>query len=361
VESHGVDYADAAAGLMGTLREWIIRLWGSIRPNRVDRELEEELRLHVELEAEHLSRNADSSGAPVGARVRTTGIAQAMESLRDQRGLPWLDDLRRDVRFTCRTLLKNPGFTFVSIFTLGLGIGANTAIFSVMNRLLWNPIGIMDVDRLVAVRMRMAKVNMRDQVISLRDFTDVRNSTEIFASAAIAQETLFSYAEADTPELFAGIRVSWQWFDVVGASPLLGRAFRPEEDQPIANHVVVLAHRTWRNVFGGDPAIVGRTIQLNLEPYRVIGVMGPEYDRGISALPGRLTPQDLFVPLGLPIETYGPQNRFNQSYLGLARLRPGITFDQAQAFMATLTGRGYQDPGGRGESIGLESVSRAVR
>jgi predicted permease len=133
------------------------------------------------------------------------------------------------------------------------------------------------------------------------------------------------------PERLQGATVSQQWFDVFGAKPRLGRVFQPEEDRPKANQVVVLSFAAWKRLFGQDPSVLGRTIELNRLPYRIIGVMGPEF-RWPAAT-------DLWVPLGLAAEDYSPGNRFNESYNSVVRLKPGITFQQASAYVQLLTNR----------------------
>jgi predicted permease len=239
-----------------------------------------------------------------------------------------MNTLLQDLRYGLRMLAKNPGFAAVAVLTLALGIGANTAIFSVINGLLLHPVGIPDPDRLVAIRVKYDKLNLKDIVISPTDFADVRDSKQIFSSAAVLNEADFNYLASDLPERLLGAQVSWQWFDVFGVKPFIGRTFRPEDDQPSANQVAVLAYGTWKQIFGGDEAIIGKTIQLNQQPYRVIGVMGPDFRWPNQAR--------LWVPLGLPPGEYGPGNRFNEAFFAVAGIRPDVTVAQAEAFVKVL-------------------------
>lgn len=240
-----------------------------------------------------------------------------------------MNALIRDIRFGFRTLAKNPIFTIVAVLTLGLGIGANTAIFSVVNGLLLHPAGIRNADRLVAIRVRYDKLNLPNIGVSATDFADFRDRKDAFMSAALVGEQDFNYAGGEWPERLLGATVSWQWFDVFGVKPILGRVFRPEEDQPHANHEVVLAYTAWKRLFGGDPAIIGKSIQLNQEPYQVIGVMGPEFSWPDQA--------DLWAPIGLAPSEFAEGNRFNESYMAFAALMPGMKFSQASALAQVIT------------------------
>ena len=245
-----------------------------------------------------------------------------------------------DIKIAIRTLAKSPTFAITTILALALGIGANTAIFSVINGLLLHPAGLPDADRLLAVRAKYEKLNMTSISISATDFADVRESEKVFSSAAMLDQMDFNYVAQDLPERLPGARVTWKWFEVFGVKPLLGRAFLPEEDQPGANHVAVLSYGAWKRWFGGDEAIVGKTIQLNQLPYKVVGVMGPEFN-----WPAQV---QVWVPIGLPPADYGPDNRFNENYFSVARIRPGVTREQAQAFVKVLSGQIIQrDPQGK--------------
>ncbi len=239
--------------------------------------------------------------------------------------------LRQDLRYGLRLLSKSPSFTVIAVLTLALGIGANTAIFSVVNALLLHPPGMPDPNRVLAVRVKYDKLNLKSIVISAPDFAEVRDTKQIFSAAAILDEADFNYTGGDLPERLLGARVTWQWFEVFGAQARLGRVFRPEEDQPGANRVVVLADSTWKRLFGADPMIVGKTIQLNQLSYKVVGVMGTEFN-----WPGQA---QLWVPLGLPAGDYASENMFNESYFAVARVRPDVTLAQAQAYLPLISRR----------------------
>ena len=251
-----------------------------------------------------------------------------------------MKNLVQDLRFAIRMLAKNPGFTLVAILTLALGIGANTAIFSVINSLLLHPHGIAHPDRLAVVRARYEKLNLKSIVISAPDFTFVRDNKQVFAASAIELPGSFNYTGSDRPERLRGAQVTSQWFDVFEARPMLGRVFTPEEDQPKANFEVVLAYDTWKTFFGGDPGIVERNIQLNRQSYRVIGVMGPEFQWP--------NPTDLWVPLGLKADAFVLDNIFNENYLCVARLQRGVSFSTAAAYLALTTQHVSDDPRAQG-------------
>jgi predicted permease len=235
------------------------------------------------------------------------------------------------LRITIRTLAKSPAFSLTAIAALALGIGANTAIFSVVNQVLLNPAGVSKPERIVSLRVKYEKLALKNIGVSVPDFSDVQKSTQLFESGAVLGQGDYNYTGSGMPERLQGASVSQQWFDVFGAKPRLGRVFQPEEDRPKANQVVVLSYAAWKRLFGKDPSVLGRTIELNRLSYHVIGVMGPEF-RWPAAT-------DLWVPLGLAAEDYSPGNRFNESYNSVVRLKPGVTFQQASAYVQLLTNR----------------------
>jgi predicted permease len=237
----------------------------------------------------------------------------------------------RDYRHAARTLVKSPAYSLVAVATLALGIGANTSIFSVVNQVLLNPAGISDPDRVVALRVKYEKLALLNIGVSVPDFADVRNSTDLIECAALVSQGDYNFTGSAIPERLRGANVSYRWFDVFGARPRLGRAFQPEEDKPNANRVVVLSYPAWQHLYGEDPKVIGRTLDLNQTPYRIIGVMGPEF-RWPAAI-------DLWVPLGLADAAYTENNRFNESYNAVARLKAGVAFPAANAFVQVLSDR----------------------
>ena len=242
----------------------------------------------------------------------------------------------QDLRYAVRMLLKNPGFSVVAVLTLALGIGANTAIFSVVNGLLLHPYGIPHPERLAAIRVRYEKLNLKNIVISAPDFTFVRDNKQTFAAAAIETESDFNYATGSWPLRLRGAKVSSQWFDVFEAKPLFGRIFTPEEDQPNANREVVLAYHTWKSIFGGDSGIVGRSVQLNQQPYKIVGVMPADFQWPSQT--------DLWAPLGLAPDAFVIDNIFNENFFAVARLQPHVKFSHAATFLNMTSQQVIDDP-----------------
>jgi len=237
----------------------------------------------------------------------------------------------KDFRYAIRALMKAPGFSAATVITLALGIGANTAIFSVVNQVLLNPGGITNPERIVAVRVKYDKLALSSIEVSVPDFADVKGSTDLFENAAIQGNGFYNYTGSGIPEPLRGATVSAGWFDVFGAKPRLGRTFQPEEDKPNAGNVVVLSYAAWKRLFGQDAGVLGRSIELNQTPYRVVGVMGPEFRWPAFA--------DIWVPLGLADAQYNDQNRFNENFTAFARLKPGVKIAGASAFMQVLNDR----------------------
>jgi predicted permease len=326
---------ESLMSLFSHLREFFSRFF---HRSQVDADLDEEFLAHIQRQAEDLERSGLSRPeAERRARMAFGSSEKAKEQCREELPVFWLETLWRDAIFGCRMLRKSPGFAAVAILTLALGIGVNTAIFSVVNGLFLHPPGVNQPDRLVVLRARYGKLGLRSLVVSAPDFAQIRDSKSIFQYAALEAPSDFNYSTGAFPERLRGAQVSWQWFDVFGARPMLGRVFTPEEDQPNAGHEVVLAYSAWRRWFGGDPSIVGRSVRLNQEDYRVIGVMAQGF-----AWPD---PQiDVWAPLELAPADFAPNQTFNENYFAVACLQPGVSFLQASTYLNALVQRMIDNP-----------------
>jgi putative ABC transport system permease protein len=233
-----------------------------------------------------------------------------------------MDSIIKDIRFGIRGLLKRPAFTAIAVITLALGIGANSAIFSVVNAVLLRPLPFKDPDRLMVVWERRANSGRANLPLSGHEYAAIKERTQSFEALTLIQPNGFNFTGGGDPLLVDAAEVSTDYFAVVGVPPMLGRAFAPDEDRNGGAKVVVLGHKLWTQRFGSDPKIINQTVLLNDQSYTVIGVM--------PAL--ELVP-DVLVPIDLRGEL---RKVGKHSYQVIGRLKPGVTSDQAQADVANV-------------------------
>jgi putative ABC transport system permease protein len=237
-----------------------------------------------------------------------------------------MDTLLRDVRYSLRRLKKSPAFTAIVIITLALGIGANTAIFSVVNTVLLRALPYREPGRLVSIEHFYPSLHSMEAPVSSRGFRDYRDKTKSFESVAVEQQFGVNVTGAGDPERVPAVKVSGDWFHVLGVAPMLGRAIQRDDDQPGREHVVVLSSGIWTRLFGGKRSAIGSTIELNDETYQVVGVMPPSFHSFFAPT------ADVFIPLALPAKAF--TNGYTNEYLNLsARLKSGVTLASAQAEM----------------------------
>jgi putative ABC transport system permease protein len=233
-----------------------------------------------------------------------------------------------DVRYAARALVQNPGFTSVAVLTLALGIGANTAIFSVVNAVLLRPLPLQDPARLAAIHNQYLALNLKRASCSPADYYDYRKQTQLFEEVAAVGGSSYNLTGVERPERLLGAETTASLFPMLGIRPVAGRVFTEEEDRPGRNQVVVLDEGLWRRRFGGDPAIVGQALRLNEQSYTVLGV--------IPSSLAFLAQVELWTPIGFTEEQKSPQRRGNQYLFVMARLKKGLTLEQARAGMKTF-------------------------
>jgi putative ABC transport system permease protein len=310
------------------------RLASFFRRSQLDQDLEAEMSSHLELAIEDNLRNGMSPAeARRQALIQFGGAQQAKEQHRDSRGIPVLDVLHQDLRFALRMFRKSPGFTAIAILTLALGIGATTAIFSVVNSALLRPLAYRDPQRLYLVREIVPQLAKFYPTLSanLPDFHIWQKQVHAFADVAIAESTTADLTGHDEPEVLHGVRASANIFSVLGTHPALGRTFRPEEDDSGRGRVLILTDAFWRNRFQGDPSAIGKTITLDGVPHEIVGILPASFP-----FPQVLGGADSYSRLAFFKPLNGPES-YEQSLIGefdfaaVARLSPGVTQDQALA------------------------------
>lgn len=320
------------------------RLAGSsLSPTR-EVEIVEELSQHLEDRYEQaLSRGATEGEAYeaalfelkenglLGLEIRRVErpVQQDPVPMGIERGANIIGDLAQDLHYGVRMLVKNPSFTIVAVLALALGIGANSAIFSVVNTVLLRPLPYKNPGRLVMLWEELTHLGFPKNTPSPANFIDWRAQNTVFEAMAAMAERSFNLTGVGEPERFDGRRVSANLFDLLGVQPQLGRAFRAEEDKP-GSRVVILSNGLWQHRFGGDPRVIGQALSLNGESYTVIGVMPGSFQFPTQR-------DQLWVPLAFDAKEAA--SRGNHFLEVIARMRPGVTLQQAQAEMSTIAAR----------------------
>ncbi|HEX8163400.1 MAG TPA: ABC transporter permease [Pyrinomonadaceae bacterium] len=324
------------------------RLRGLLRRDAVEQDIDDELRLHVEMASEeNVRRGMTPADARRAALACFGDVTRVKEAARDVRGGGSMETMIQDVRFGLRMLTKNPGFTAVAVIALALGIGANSAIFSVVNAVLLRPLPYKDPERIVMVWEDDSRHGYPRDTPAPANYVDWRDQNKVFEDMAAIAELSFNLTGAGEPERLDGRRVSASFFPILGVEPQLGRRFTPEEDRPGENHVVILSHGLWQRRFGSDAGIIGKTITLNGYSFAVVGVMPQSFQ-----FPTR---EDQFwIPIAF---TQQEAARRGSHFLEvIARLKPGVTLEQARAEMSTIAGRLQQQYPAENTELGAAVV-----
>ena len=301
------------------------------RRPRVEQEMEEELRSHLESRADDLERRGLSRAeAELQARIEFGGYERYKEECREALGSRLLGDLIADVRYGLRGLRKNPGFAAVAILTLALGIGANTAIFSVVNTVLIRPLPYRDPSRLIYIsEFWPHETNVK--TVPSPDFANWSTHDRLFDGLAAYGGAEVNLTSAGEPERVQGAKVTADFFTVLGVQPLVGRSFLREEDRPGAHNVVLLGYELWQRRFGSDAKVVGSTVRLDGVPCTVVGVTPAGF---------RFPDDDFRAQVFLPMVVAHVADWKSPDYFRLirplARLRPGVSLGEARAQLTAL-------------------------
>jgi putative ABC transport system permease protein len=304
---------EIAEELMG----WPRRIGSIARRRQAERDLNDELQHHIELKTQE---KIESGMSPKEARYAALhafgGVAQKKERCRDADRLRWLEDLIQDVRFGLRQLRRNPGFTFIALLTLALGIGGATTMFTVIRTVLWKPLAYPDPDRVVQLSGGATSVRFRE----------MQKATRSYASVGVYLNNVFDvvFSGGGEPEVLKGTSVSANFLEILRVPTLLGRSFRPEEDTAAGPNVTLISEGLWRGRFGADPAILGKTVSFNAIPYTVIGVLPASFK---------------FPQPGIDVWIAKPLQFVNNASPLLSifgRLHRGVSLQQANAELAVL-------------------------
>ncbi len=306
-----------------------LRLRSLFRWAQADQELDDELREHLERKTEeYVAQGMRQEEAYRRARLDLGGTEQTKAKCRDARRVNWIQDFVQDLRFSLRMLRKSPGFIGVAIFTLALGIGATTAIFSVVDSLLLRPLPYPNSDRIVRIWNTFSPRGLTELTASEPEFLGYRQSHTLAHVAGFALGSTTLTGRGDP----ARLSVSWGTTDfltVLGTQPVLGRSFSPDEHEPGHDQVVIISHHLWRNRFGSNPTIIGKSVIVNSKSSIIIGVMPPSF---------RFPSDD--VDLWQPLPIAANSSNLGNHYLNLVGdLKPEVSLQQSNAEIKTILAR----------------------
>jgi putative ABC transport system permease protein len=329
------------------MRRFIARILSAFRRNRAEDDLAREMMAHLALlETEYHRRGMSPDEARLAARRAMGSVALAKDLHRDARSFIWLEDLRRDLRHAVRHLRRSPGFTLTAVLALGLGIGVNTAFFTILNAMCLRGLPIDSPERVMWLSTR----NAQNQAgpLSYAEFDELRARTTTFEQMAAVTNTIAAVGDSrQPPARVLGAFISAGAFELIGVRPVVGRAFRPDEDRPGGSAVVILGAEIWSSRYGSDPAIVGQSITVNGVPSTVIGVM----PRGFM-FPANADLWRTMADLAPAVRESRAERRLSV----FARLRDGATEDQARSEMAAISAAWAREFSATNRDIHLHTV-----
>jgi putative ABC transport system permease protein len=297
-------------------------------------ELDQDIRAHIEIETrDNIERGMTPDEAHYAALRKFGNVTRVQEEAREVWSLVWLEQMWQDVRYAARMLRKSPGFTAVAVLTLALGIGANTAIFSVVYAILLRPLPYADPGQLVVIFQSKPQEQVPFTGINYVNFAECRAQSRAFAEMAANQAHQLTLTGVGEPSVLTTTVVTPEIFSLLQAQPLLGRTFLPEDGKRGAALVVILSENLWRSQFGSDPSLVGRSISLDKRSFTVVGIMPASFHSLLLT-----AHEDIWIPLSQD-PLFGPwMSRLSGHWLRvIGRLKPGVSLAQAQAEMNTMS------------------------
>jgi putative ABC transport system permease protein len=312
------------------LRDVLIRVRSLFQRKAVEVELDEELRFHFEQHVDKLVKaGMTRAEATRRARLEFGGDDQIKEECREARGTYFIETFLQDLFYGARMLRKSPGFTAIAVLTLALGIGANTAIFSYVNAWIIKPLAYPQADRLMVLLAHDTKKGWTSNAVtSNADFLDYEKQNTTFEELVPWMSWFFNLTGDGPPDRVVGGMVGWNFFQTLGAQPLLGRTFLPQEAEMASSHVAILSRGLWESRFAGDPRIIGRTITLEGETYTIVGVMPANFQFSLMGV------SNIWTPLAL--EDKVRNDRTSSWFSVFGRLKAGVTPEQAGADFAAI-------------------------
>jgi predicted permease len=325
---------------MRALRSWALRVLGMFQRGPRELELSEELESHLQMHiADNVQAGMGEGEARRQALIRLGGVEATKEIYRQRRGLPLLEALLGDFRFGLRMVRKNPGFTMVAIVTLALGIGANAAVFSLVNGVLLHPLPYASADRLVVVGER--EDDGKPSTTSFANYEDWKARSNSFKELALYRQWQPTLMTPGEPEQLIGLRVTNNYFRALGVGMAAGRDFAPADDKPATRFVVILGHGLWQRRFHSDSSMVGKAINLSGTSFTVVGVLPSSYE-SLIATDARATGVEIWGALGYDA-TLPDACRTCRHLRGIGRLRPGVSVAQADLELNGITGQLWKE------------------
>jgi predicted permease len=316
-------------------KDYSLRLRALLFRDRMDAELQEELQFHIEMQTwKNQCHGSDIAESKRQARLQFGSVVSATEECREQRGVSFIEILAKDLRYAIRTLRKSPGFTAVAIVTLALGIGATTAIFSIVNAVLLRPLPFPEPDRLVRISFNEPGLGLRDVAFSVPELDDLRNRAGVFTDVSTISSDSVNLTGTGHPERLEFIVTHPNYFSMLGVTPQIGRLFGPQDFALGFAPVAVISDGLWRRSYGADRNIIGRVVRLDNDPYTIIGVLPPGFRHPGPTVSGNV---EVFQTAGFSADPAPPPARSTRIMpAAIGRLKPEITLAQAQARLTAI-------------------------